>query len=198
MLDETLLDGVLVRTTEGGVDEVADIRMPRVNLELVAVFDGTANLIDVGEIDHGIDTLCVQIQCESSDVDVSGALSVAEHAALHSLRTGQDGQLGAGNARPAVVVRMHRQDHAVSSRKVVVHVLDLVCIDIRRRHLHGGRQIEDDRPLLRRVPQSRHCIADIEDVVGFGEIEDLGRELEAHVGKVAGKVENVGRARKYQ
>ena len=148
--------------------------MPRVNLELVAVFDGASNLIDVGEVDHRIDTLSVQIQCESGDVDVSGALAVTEYAALHPLRSGQDSQLGAGNARPAVVVWMHRQDHAVSSRKVVVHVLDLVRIDIRRRDLHCGRQIQDDRPLLRRVPQSRHRIADIEDVVGFGEIEDLG------------------------
>ena len=48
---EALLDRVLVRAGEGGVDQVAAVRVARVHRQLVAVLDGAADLVDVGEVD---------------------------------------------------------------------------------------------------------------------------------------------------
>ena len=54
---EALLDGVLVRAGEGGVDEVAAVGVARVHGQLVAVLDGAADLVDVGEVDLRVDAL---------------------------------------------------------------------------------------------------------------------------------------------
>src|SRR5690606_15511019 len=44
---EPLLDGVLVRAGERGVDEVAAVRVPGVDVHLGALLDGAADLVDV-------------------------------------------------------------------------------------------------------------------------------------------------------
>src|SRR3954447_19154564 len=48
---EPLLDGVLVRTAEGRVDEVTSVGVPGVDRQLVAVLDRATYLVDVGEVD---------------------------------------------------------------------------------------------------------------------------------------------------
>src|SRR6185295_18441978 len=95
-----------------------------------AVLDRLPDPVDGGEVDHRVDALRVQVQCERRDVDVPGAFAVAEDAALDPLRTGEYGELRAGDAGTAVVVRVHRQDHAVAPRQVLVHVLDLVGVHV--------------------------------------------------------------------
>src|SRR5207245_580856 len=50
---EALLDAVLVGAGERGVDQVARVRVAGVDRQLVAVLDGTTDLIDVGEAGHG-------------------------------------------------------------------------------------------------------------------------------------------------
>ena len=47
---EGLLDRVLVRAGERGVDQVARVRVARMHRQLVAVLDGAADLVDVGEV----------------------------------------------------------------------------------------------------------------------------------------------------
>ncbi|AIY16786.1 hypothetical protein KR76_08400 [Pimelobacter simplex] len=198
VLGEALADGVLVGAAEGGVDQVADVGVARVDLDAVAVLDGAADLVDVGEVDHRVDALGVQVERQGGDVDVAGPLAVAEDAALDALRAGQDGELGAGDAGAAVVVGVHRQDDAVATRQALVHVLDLVGVDVRRRDLHRGRQVEDHRALGRGVPQVRDGVAHVEDEVRLGQVEDLGRELEPYVGQPVAQLEDVARARQHQ
>jgi hypothetical protein len=54
-----LLDRVLVRAGESGVDELAHVRMPRVHRQLVALLDDRARLVDRREIELG-STPCVR------------------------------------------------------------------------------------------------------------------------------------------
>src|SRR5665213_683535 len=75
---EALLDGVLVRTGEGGVDEVAGIRVPKMHGQLRAVLDRAPDLVDLREIDLRVDALTEQVQAERDEVDVAGALAVPE------------------------------------------------------------------------------------------------------------------------
>ena len=74
--------------------------------QLVAVLHGPADLVDVGEVDLRVDTLGEQVQPEGHQADVPGAFTVAEQAALDPVGSGQVAQLGGGDRRTAVVVRM--------------------------------------------------------------------------------------------
>jgi hypothetical protein len=76
------------------------------NRQLVAVLDGAADLVDVGEVDLGIDALAEEVHPQGHQVDIAGALAVAEEAALDAVGTGQVAQLGGRHALAAVVVRV--------------------------------------------------------------------------------------------
>ena len=110
---EALVDGVLVRAREGGEHQVAAIGMARMDRQLVAVFDGLADLVDVREVDLGIDALGVHVEAQRDEVDVAGALAVAEQAALDAVGAGHEAELGRRHAGAAVVVRMQAQDHRI-------------------------------------------------------------------------------------
>ena len=96
---EALLDRVLVRARKRGVDELAGIGVARMDRQLVAVLDGTDDLVDVGDDEPRIDPLAEQVQRQGHDIDIAGALAIAEERALDPLRTGHDRQLGGGDRR---------------------------------------------------------------------------------------------------
>ena len=110
---EALLDRVLVRSGKGREHQVADVGMARVNGQLIAGFGAARCLIDVGEIQLWINALRVQVKRQGHDVDVAGALAVAEQSALDALGAGHHRQFRCGHCRAAVVMRMHAE-HAAS------------------------------------------------------------------------------------
>ena len=107
---EALLDGVLVRAGERGVDEVADVGVALVHRQPVAVLGHAAQRVDVADVELGVDALAEQVHGQGDDVDVAGALAVAEQRALDPVGAGQHAQLGRGHRAAAVVVRVQRQD----------------------------------------------------------------------------------------
>ena len=148
---EALLDRVLVRAGERRVDEVARVRVPLVHVDAGAVLGGAPDLVDVAEVDHRVDALAVEVQPERDQVDVAGALAVAEQAALDALRPGQHRQLGVGGRGAAVVVGVHRQRDVLAPGQVPAHPLDLVGVDVRRRPLDRAGQVEHDLAVRRRA-----------------------------------------------
>ena len=60
----------------------------------------------------------------------------------------------------AIVVGVQRHHHVLAPLQVRRHPLDLVGVDVRRRVLHRGRQIDDDRAAGAGVPgaRSRCCM----------------------------------------
>ncbi|MBG9885448.1 hypothetical protein ABE10_02370, partial [Bacillus toyonensis] len=134
--------------------------------------------------DHRIHALRMQVEREGRDVHVPGPLPVAEDASLHPLRAGEQSELGAGDPRTAIVVRVHRQDHAVAPCEVLVHVLDLIGVHVGRGDLDRGGEVEDHRALRRRLPQLRHRIADLDGELRLRGVEHLGGELISNVGQV--------------
>jgi hypothetical protein len=71
-----------------------------VDRQLVAVLDGAADLVDVGEVDLGVDALGEQVHAQGDQVDVAGALAVAEQAALDPVGAGQQPSSAAATAVP--------------------------------------------------------------------------------------------------
>src|SRR5207237_4778283 len=102
---EALVDGVLVGTGERRVHQVTGVRVPLVHRQLVAVLDGAADVVDVREVDLRVDALAEQVQAVGEQVDVAGALAVAEQASLDPVRAGQYAQFGGCHRGTPVVVR---------------------------------------------------------------------------------------------
>ena len=101
-----LLDRVLVRSRERGVDEVAAIRVARVHRHAVAVLGDASQLVDVGDVEAGVDALREQVHRQRDQVDVACPLAVAEQAPFDPLGTGHDAELGRGDRRATIVVGM--------------------------------------------------------------------------------------------
>ena len=76
--------------------------------------------------------------------DVAGALAVAEQAALDPVGPGHHGQFCRRDRRAAVVVRVQRDCDVLPVTHMPAEPLDLIGVDVRRRHLDGRRQVQDD------------------------------------------------------
>jgi hypothetical protein len=82
--------------------------------QLVAVLGGALDLVDVAEVDLRVDALREQVDAQGDQVDVAGALAVAEQAALDAVGAGHVAELGGGDRGAAVVVRVQRQDDVLA------------------------------------------------------------------------------------
>ena len=149
----------------------------------VAVLGDPAQGVDVGDVELGVDALAEQVHGQGDDVDVAGALAVAEQRALDPVGAGHHAELGGGHR--ACRGRCGGAATARPSRgcgTLRMEPLDHVGVDVRRVHLDGGRQVHDQRPVGRRLDDVDHRLADLDGVVDLGAGEALGRVLVADVG----------------
>ena len=128
--------------------------------QLVAVLDGPADLVEVGEVDLRVDALAEQVHAEGDEVDVAGALAVAEQAALDAVGAGEVAQLGRCDTGAPVVVRVQADDDRLAALEVADHPLDRVGVDVGRRHLDRRGQVDDHLVVRRRVDDVGHLVAD--------------------------------------
>ena len=111
---QALLDRVLMAARERRVDQVARVRMARVDRKVGAVLHGATDVVDPGEVDLGVDALREQVHPQRDQVDVAGPLAVAEQASLHPVGSGHHGQFGGRGRRAPVVVRVQRDGHVLA------------------------------------------------------------------------------------
>ena len=104
---QALLDRILVRSGERRVDQVAGIGGTGRHRHPGAVLDGAPDGVHVGEVDHRIDALAEQVHAQGHQVDIAGALAVAEQATLDALGAGHLAQLGGCHGAAPVVVAVH-------------------------------------------------------------------------------------------
>ena len=123
------------------------------------------------------DALREQVQRQRDQVDVAGPLAVAEQAPLDPLAAGHQRKLGGGDRGAAVVVGMQGDDHAVAPRHVAAEPLDHVGVEVRRRHLDGGRQVQHQAVGRGRLEHVLHRRAHLQRVVDLGAGVRLGRVL---------------------
>jgi hypothetical protein len=146
--------------------------------QLVAGFNDAAQLIDVRHVEVGFHALAEQVHRQRDQVDVAGALAVAEQRAFDPFRAGHQGQLGGGDRGAAIVVGVHAQDEAVPLVDVSMAPFDLVRIDVRCAHLDRRRKVEDHLLVRGRLPHVDDRIRDLLGKVELGAREALGRILE--------------------
>ena len=167
-LIQALVDGVLVAAGEGGVDQIATVRVPLGNLQLVAVLDRMPDLVDVGEIDLWVHPSAEQVQPQRHQAHVPGALAVAEQTSLDTVGACLVTQLCCGDGGSAIVVWVQAQDHRVATSQVAAHPLDGIGVHIGGCHLHRRRQIEDDRVVRCGLDDVADGVAHLQRVLQLG------------------------------
>src|SRR5450759_4438974 len=130
--------------------------MARLHGQPVAVLGHAPQRIYVADVQLRVYALAEHVAGQVHDIHIAGPLAVAEKRALDAIRTGHQAELGRGHGRSAVVVRVKRQDHRISARHISVEPLDSIAVDVRRVHLHRGRQVDDHRtpgrPMIINLP----------------------------------------------
>ena len=175
-----------MRAGKRGVDQFPDVGVALMHGQLVAVLGDLLDRVDVAKIEAGIDPLREQVQGHRDDVDVAGALAVAEQRALDPLGAGHQRELRRRHGGAAIVVRVNRKDHARTVGYAPPEPLELVGVGVRRRHLDGRREVEDEPPRSGRLDDLLDRLADVEREVELGAGETLGRILELKVRPVGG------------
>ena len=178
----SLVDGILMRTGESGECQFSSIGPALRDDHAGQGLIDFADVVDVGEIEMRIDSLGIQVQGDGDDVQIAGALTVPEEGSLNPLRAGQHGQLGAGDAGSAVIVRMNGDDGGFGIGQLADKVLNLVGKRVAGVELHRVGQVQDYRIFLRR-PQGFHDPGtDFNGKIRFSAGEGLGGVLEAVIG----------------
>ncbi len=153
--------------------------MARMDGQLVAIFRHADELVDVRAIELRIHALAEHVHGQRDDVDIAGALAIAEERALDAVGAREQAEFGGGDGAAAVIVRMERDRNAIAVLDVAAEPFDLVGMDVGRRHLDGCRQVEDELLLRRRPDLVHHRLADLDGVVEFRAGEALRAVLEA-------------------
>ena len=179
---KALLDRVLMRPRKGGEHQFACIRVARVDGELVAIFDRRDDLVDVAEIEAGVQPLRVHVERQRDEIDIAGSLAITEQTAFDSVGAREKAKLCRRDAAAAIIVRVKRNDDAVARADVAAHPFDLVGIYIGHRCLDRGGQIEDQRLFGGRLQNGHHRLAYLEAEFELGGGEGFGAVLEMPVG----------------
>ena len=180
---ETLLDGVLMRAGERGIDQIASVWMARMHRQTVAVLGNSTQVIDVTDVELGIDAHGEQVHGDVDDVDIAGALTVAKQRALDPVRPRHDAELRRCHSAAAIVMGVERQDDPLTLADRAEEPLDDVPVHIRGVALDGRRQIEDDLVVLViGLDDVHHRLADLDGELGLGQCETLWRVFVAHEG----------------
>ncbi len=132
-----------------------------------------AQPVDVVQVEGRVDALSEQIEGEGDHVHVAGPFTVAEQRALHPIGPGHDAQLGGGDGRAAVVVRVEAEHDLVPVTDGPAEPFDQIGIQVGGVHLHRGRQVEDDGPIDGRLDGVHDRLADLDRVLAFSPREAL-------------------------
>ncbi len=174
-----LVDRVLVRTGKRRINQLADVRVTFRDRHFVGIFIDGLDTLDITAIQARIDALRVHVQCQCHHIHIAGTFAVAEQRAFHTVSTRHQSQFCCSDARAAVVVRMQGDDDIFAVVDVAAHPFDLVGIDVRCRHLHGGRQVQDEFVVGRRLNLGDHGVADLQSHVQLCAGEAFRRIFEA-------------------
>ena len=139
---------------------------------------------------RGIDALGEHVERKRDDIDVAGALAVAEQRAFDAVSAGHQAHFRGGDAGASVIVRMERDQDVFAVVEVASHPLDHVCIDIGRRHFDGGGQVEDQLVVRRRLDDLGDGVGDFQRDFKLGAGEAFGRIFKAKA--AAGLVSHFG------
>ena len=142
------------------------------------MFNGSHDFIDIREIQFRIYTLTVQVQGQSHDIDITGALAVSKQGSFNTICPGNQTKLGCRHSAASIVVRVETQGNRIAFTQVSAHPFNLIRMHIRGRHFYRCRQIQNDGPFWCRLPDVGDCITNLDRVVKFSPGKTLRRIFE--------------------
>ena len=113
----------------------------------------------IREIKLGIDALSEHIERERYYISVTGSFTVAEECSLNSVSACKKSHLGVCHGASSVVVGVERNDDVLSVFEIVIHILYLICVNVRHRYLNGHGKIYNHLFVSRRLPYVKNCVA---------------------------------------
>ena len=107
-------------------DQLSHIGLPLPYLHLGDALIYAPDLVDIGEVQAGVDPLSVHVHGQGDHIHVAGPLSVSKQGRLHTLSPGQQAHLRRGYTLPSIIVGVQGDNGTVSGRQMLDEVLDLV------------------------------------------------------------------------
>ena len=98
--------------------------------QAVAIFSGTAQRVDIGNVELGVNTIHKQVHGQVHNVDVAGALAVAKQSSFNTVGAGHHAKLGSSNRTTTVVVGVQRQHNAGTVFNSAAKPLNNIAIHI--------------------------------------------------------------------
>ena len=80
------LDRILMRARKCGEDQVTGIRMAVGHMHTRNTLIRCARMLQIAKVELGVDALCVEVQRNGYDVEISSAFAVAEKRAFDAIR----------------------------------------------------------------------------------------------------------------
>ena len=171
-------DCILMRPAEGGEDELAAVRLTLIDAHAGDLFVDLGDGGEIREIKPRVDTLREEIEGEGDDIDVAGALPVAEEGALDAVAACEKSHFAVRNGASAVVVGVEGNDDVFAVLQVFVHVFDLCSIDMGHGMRDGDGEVDDDLIVRSRIPDVENGVGDLKCELGLGTREAFGGILE--------------------
>ena len=134
-----------------------------------------ANLVNVTNIEFGVNALRKEIHRQRHEVNVAGSLTIAKERSFDAVGTGEHAEFGCGHGRTPVIVRVQRKHDALSLVDVTQEPFDGVGVEVGGVHLDGRGKVQDERPLPRGLYGINHGVANLHRVLEFGASKGLGR-----------------------
>ena len=122
-----------------------------------------------------------QVQRHGHDVDIAGALAIAEQGAFDPVGAGHQREFRRRDRRAAIVVRVDGKDHARAVGDMPPEPLERVGVGVWRRHLDRRRQVENQPPRGRRLDDVLDRLADVERKIELGAGKTLRRIFEMKI-----------------
>src|SRR5271157_4447171 len=147
------------------------------HLKSRAFLSNGSDRTNVAKIQARINALCIHIERYGNDIHIASTLTVSEERPFHTIRTGEQAQLGASDPRSAIIVCVQADDGCLAIAQVLAEPLDLVCMNIRCRDFNSDRKIENDLVLRSWLPYINNSFADLKGEIDLGRRKAFGRVL---------------------
>src|SRR5262249_20155682 len=105
---EALLDGILMRPREGGIDEVTGVGMPGMDRKTLKIVGEAAGVTDAGEVELGDNPKKKKIQGQVDNIDIAGAPPIPKQRPLDAFTPRHDTEFRGGHTAAAIIVGVQR------------------------------------------------------------------------------------------
>src|SRR5690606_9105725 len=97
------------------MDQFACIGMARMNWQVIAMFHRSHDGTHLWKIQFWVDALRIEIQRQRNEIDIAGALAIAEQATLDTISACEQRLFRCSHRCASVVMRVDAYDHAVAA-----------------------------------------------------------------------------------